>query len=80
MPSIIMLSPGEQARIRIGVKRRVFEFTKNNIEAASIFREIYHDIKVKFQVESYKHIQRGQMMILINFIESWNPSNISKSS
>lgn len=73
----ITLSKGEQARIRIGVKERAYQFTNNTMEAALLFRKIYHDIKIRFDVESYKYVNRAEMRALIQYIERWKPNKAS---
>lgn len=77
MSEKIVLTPGEQARIRNGVKRRGFEFTKNKLEAARLFREIYHDIKIRFHVDSYKYVKRSELQSVIRYIERWKPNKAS---
>ncbi|KMY49539.1 ORF6C domain-containing protein [Peribacillus loiseleuriae] len=73
----MMLSKGEQTRLRIGVSRRVFQFTKDKKEAARLFENLFHDIKEHFGVTSYKEVDRRYLLSAIRFIENWVPKKAS---
>ncbi|MEK3822124.1 ORF6C domain-containing protein [Cytobacillus sp. FSL W8-0315] len=75
--SIQTLLPGEQKRLRIGVTQRVNKLARNKQESSELFSAIYRDIKLKYNVSSYKELHPNEMLSVINFIENWNPRKIS---
>ncbi|WP_165571516.1 ORF6C domain-containing protein [Cytobacillus praedii] len=67
------LHPGEQRRIRSCISQRVYELTKNRSNSSEFYKSIHRDLKVKFNVTSYKEIDRRRILVAIKFIESWRP-------
>lgn len=67
------LLPGEQRRIRSCISQRVHELTKNRSNSSEFYKSIHRDLKEKFNVTSYKEIDRKRILVAIKFIESWHP-------
>ncbi|MED3549989.1 ORF6C domain-containing protein [Cytobacillus praedii] len=71
---IVSLLPGEQRRIRSCISQRVYDLTKKRRSDSSVFyKSIHRDLKSKFNVTSYKEIDRRSILDAIKFIESWRP-------
>lgn len=68
------LLTGEQRRIRNCISQRVYGLGKKyEIDASKLFKSIHHDVKVRFNISSYKDIKRNQILTVIRYIENWKP-------
>ncbi|WP_062105240.1 ORF6C domain-containing protein [Bacillus niameyensis] len=73
------LNKGEQRRIQKCIASRVYDLCPNAKEQPKYFRAIYHSIKQRFSVSSYKEIHRNQIFAAIRYVENWKPTAHSLS-
>lgn len=69
------LTPGEQRRLQKAVAIKVYELDSDVWDQRKRFKEIYHDVKHRFAVSSYKEINPDDLQEAIRFIEGWYPVN-----
>jgi Rha family phage regulatory protein len=74
----ITLDHGEQLRIKKGVGTRVYELESDPAVRATLFRELYRDIKDRFGVASYRDIKRKDILLAINYINAWIPRKVTQ--
>ncbi|MBS4190352.1 ORF6C domain-containing protein [Bacillus sp. FJAT-49705] len=73
----ITLDYGEQRRIQKAVGQKVYQLENKKSARASLFGELYKDIKDRFGVASYRDIKRKDMQPAIRYIEAWLPRKIT---
>ena len=73
----ITLDQGEQRRIQRAVASRVYDFTTDQVERATLFRELYREIKDRWGVPSYRDILRKDILVVIKYIDAWFPRRAS---
>ncbi|GIO63536.1 Rha family transcriptional regulator [Paenibacillus cineris] len=69
----ITLNSGEQRRLQKAVSTRVYDLEPDPEERSELFRQLYKEIKDRWQVPSYKDIRRQDLLKVINYIDAWVP-------
>lgn len=69
----ITLKSGEQRRLQKAVSHKVYEIEDDPEERSELFRQLYKEIKDRWQVPSYKDIRRQDLLNVINYINAWVP-------
>ncbi|WP_429804837.1 ORF6C domain-containing protein [Cytobacillus horneckiae] len=68
------LLAGEQRRILNCISQRVYGLNKTSqLDTSKLYKGIHHDLKVRFNVSSYKYIERNQLLTVIKYVETWKP-------
>lgn len=67
----VTLHSGEQLRVQRAVGERVYGFSVKQSERNQLFRAIYHDLKERYKVGSYRDIKQHELQDALAFIYSW---------
>lgn len=67
----VTLHSGEQLRVQRAVGERVYGMSVKQAERNQLFRAIYHDLKERYQVGSYRDIKQHELQDALAFIYSW---------
>ncbi|OMF54715.1 hypothetical protein BK138_16300 [Paenibacillus rhizosphaerae] len=69
----ITLNSGEQRRLQRAVGQRVYDFEPDDEYRPELFRQIYKEIKDRWQVPSYKDIRRQDLQAVLQYVAAWVP-------
>lgn len=67
----VTLHSGEQLRVQKAVGERVYGFSVRQSERNQLFRAIYHDLKERYKVGSYRDIKQYELQDALAFIYNW---------
>lgn len=67
----VTLHSGEQLRVQKAVGERVYGFSVRQAERNQLFRAIYHDLKERYKVGSYRDIKQHELQDALAFISNW---------
>ncbi|MNW45648.1 ORF6C domain protein [compost metagenome] len=74
----ITLDSGQQRRLQQAVGKKVCSIEPDKDERGELFRQLYKDIKDRWQVPSYKDVLRQDLQDVLNYVAAWKP--IKKSA
>ncbi|MNP74495.1 ORF6C domain protein [compost metagenome] len=74
----ITLDSGQQRRLQQAVGKKVCSIEPDKEERSELFRQIYKEIKDRWQVPSYKDVLRQDLQDVLNYVGAWKP--IKKSA
>ena len=72
LPPADILSPSQQLEVSRAVKRRVLQLTNEGY--AANHQMLYNALYQRFQVASYRDLQKGQLLHAKEFIALWRPA------
>ncbi|MNC21292.1 Phage regulatory protein Rha [compost metagenome] len=69
----ITLDSGQQRRLQQAVNKKVCSIEPDKEERSELFRQIYKEIKDRWQVPSYKDVLRQDLQDVLNYVSAWKP-------
>lgn len=72
----VTLHSGEQLRVQRAVGERVYSMSVKQVERNQLFRAIYHDLKERYQVGSYRDIKQHELQDALSFIYNWKGGSV----
>ncbi|MCM3701866.1 Rha family transcriptional regulator [Paenibacillus macerans] len=69
----ITLDSGQQRRLQQAINKKVCAVETDKSERSELFRQLYREIKDRWQVPSYKDILRQDLQDVLNYVEAWKP-------
>lgn len=70
----VTLHSGEQLRLKRAVGERVYSMSVKQAERNKLFRAIYHELKERYHVGSYRDIKQHELQDALSFVFSWTNS------
>lgn len=67
----VTLHSGEQLRLQRAVGERVYDMSVKQSERNKLFRAIYHDLKARYKVGSYRDIKQHELQDALSFVSVW---------
>ncbi|MBD7967713.1 Rha family transcriptional regulator [Paenibacillus gallinarum] len=69
----ITLDSGQQRRLQQAVSKKVCSIEPDKDERGELFRQLYKEIKDRWEVPSYKDVLRQDLQAVLNYVEAWRP-------
>lgn len=69
----ITLNSGEQRRLQKAIAQKVYSVEPDEDFRSELFRQLYKEVKDRWQVPSYKDILRQDLQSVLRYVEAWVP-------
>jgi Rha family phage regulatory protein len=69
----ITLNSGEQRRLQKAIAQKIYSIEPDEEFRSELFRQLYKEVKDRWQVPSYKDILRQELQSVLKYVEAWVP-------
>ncbi|MCM3783706.1 Rha family transcriptional regulator [Neobacillus mesonae] len=69
----ITLDSGQQRRLQKAVSTKVYSIASEQEERSELYRQLYKEIKDRWEVPSYKDVLRQDLQAVLNYVDAWRP-------
>ena len=71
--SQITLNSGQQRQLQQAISKKVCSMESDKQERPELFRQLYREIKDRWEVPSYKDILRQDLQDVLRYVSAWRP-------